>query len=72
MAEELQINQHYLVPQHVKLTDEQKKQLLSNFNISVKQLPMIKIDDPAIKNLEVKSGDVILIKRKSQKLIPSQ
>jgi len=65
MAEELQINQHFLVPQHIKLTEEQKKQLLETFNISLKQLPMIKIDDPAIKDMGVKVNDVILIKRKS-------
>ncbi len=65
MAEELQINQHFLVPQHIKLTEEQKTQLLKTFNISSSQLPIIKIDDPAIKDLGVKQGDVILIKRKS-------
>ncbi len=65
MVEQLQINQHFLVPQHIKLTKDQKEQLLQTFNISEKQLPMIKISDPAIKDLGVKAGDVILIKRKS-------
>lgn len=65
MTEAPQITQHFLVPQHVRLTDEQKNQLLGKFNISLKQLPMIKINDPAIKDLGVKPGDVISIRRKS-------
>lgn len=65
MAEELKINQHFMVPQHIKLTEEQKEQLLKNFNLSTSQLPRIKISDPAIKDLGVNPGDVILIKRKS-------
>lgn len=65
MTEELQTVQHFLVPQHIKLTADQKKQLLKTFNISTSQLPMIRNDDPAIKNLMLKSGDVIAIKRKS-------
>lgn len=65
MAEESQMIQHFLVPQHIKLTDEQKQGLLKKFNISIKQLPLIKISDSAIKNLGVKVNDVILIKRKS-------
>ena len=65
MAEEPQITQHLLVPQHIKLTEEEKYQLLKKFNISIKQLPMISIKDPAIKDLGVKVNDVILIKRKS-------
>ncbi len=65
MAEAPQITQHFLVPQHIKLAEEQKQGLLKKFNISFKQLPMIKISDPAIKNLGVKVNDVILIKRKS-------
>ena len=65
MTEALQTIQHFLVPQHIKLTDDQKKQLLKNFNISTSQLPMIRSDDPAVKNLMLKAGDVIAIKRKS-------
>ena len=65
MTAGFKINQHFLVPQHMKLTEEQKERLLKNFNISTKQLPMIKISDPAIKEMGVRVNDVILIKRKS-------
>ena len=65
MTEEFKITQHFLVPQHIKLTEEQKKELLKKFNISIKQLPMIKKNDPAIKDLLVVPNDVILVRRKS-------
>lgn len=65
MAEEVQLTQHFLVPQHKRLTDEQKKELLKKYNISIKQLPMIKVNDPAIKEMNCKVGDLILVKRPS-------
>ncbi len=65
MAEEAQLTQHFLVPQHIRLTDEQKREVLKKYNISSKQLPMIKISDPAIKDMGLKVNDVILVKRKS-------
>ena len=65
MTDESKIIQHKLVPEHLKLTEEQKRHLLQNFNISVKQLPMIKLSDPTIKSLNLKVNDVIQVKRKS-------
>ncbi len=66
MAEELkQIIRHFLVPDHIKLTPEQRDALLKKFNISIKQLPMIQISDPALLDRGFNVGDVILIKRKS-------
>ncbi len=65
MTDGFKISQHFLVPQHIKLTEEQKERLLKSFNISIKQLPMIKISDPAIKEMGMRVNDVILIKRKS-------
>ena len=64
--EETQLIKHFLVPEHVKLSDEEKKNLLQKYNISLRQLPMINIKDPAIKNLSLNVGDVIRIRR-SQK-----
>jgi len=60
-----QLTQHFLVPQHIRLTDEQKKQMLNRFNISIKQLPMIKVTDPAIKEMNCKVGEVIQVRRNS-------
>lgn len=59
------ITKHVLVPEHIRLNEEEKKKLLTQYNISVKQLPQIKLSDPAIKHLTPKIGDVIKIKRPS-------
>jgi DNA-directed RNA polymerase subunit H (RpoH/RPB5) len=65
MAEEFNIIKHSLVPEHVKLTDEEKNELLENFNIELNQLPMILLSDSAIDELKPEIGDVIKIIRSS-------
>lgn len=57
--------QHILVPEHRKLSEEEAGNILVKFNISRRQLPRIKINDPAILELEPKKGDIIEIKRNS-------
>lgn len=64
MDDEL-IQKHFLVPGHVKLTEEEKRKFLDEKAISVKQMPMIRKSDPAIVNLNPEAGDIIKIKRKS-------
>jgi DNA-directed RNA polymerase subunit H len=54
-----------LVPKHEILTDEEKKQVLNEFNISEKQLPKIRSTDAAARKLGAKKGEVIRITRKS-------
>ncbi len=61
--EEFKVTDHFLVPEHTKLSEEEKQKLLEKHNISLKQLPMIKLTDPAIQPLGPKVGDVIRIKR---------
>jgi len=63
--EEFDITKHILVPEHTKLSDEEKEELLKELNISIKQLPRILSSDAAIKSIEIKQGDIIKIKRKS-------
>jgi len=60
------IQNHILVPKHSKLNDKEKKDLLEKYHIALQQLPKILKKDPAIKNLNIKVGDVIKIERKSQ------
>ena len=60
------MERHILAPEHIKLTKEEKDKVLAKYNISIKQLPRILESDPAIKNLEAKPGEVIMIKRNSQ------
>ena len=55
---------HDLVPAHKILSQQEKKKLLDTYNISKFQLPVIKIKDPALKNLNYKADDVVEIRRK--------
>ena len=61
---------HMLVPEHKPATEEEIKTLLERYNITLHQLPKIKVNDPALKSMErmygaVKEGDVIKIIRMS-------
>ncbi len=59
------VSQHILVPKHIKLSEKDKKELLEEYHISLKELPKINKKDPAIQQLDIKKGDVIKIIRKS-------
>jgi DNA-directed RNA polymerase subunit H len=59
------ILKHVLVPEHSVLSEEEKKKLLEKYNISEKQLPKILANDPVVRKLGAKVGDVIKIIRKS-------
>ncbi|HLC62946.1 MAG TPA: DNA-directed RNA polymerase subunit H [Candidatus Nanoarchaeia archaeon] len=61
----IDITKHIFVPKHYKLSDEEKNEFLESNNVSKAQLPKIDKEDPAIKHLDVKKGDVIKITRKS-------
>jgi len=70
MAKEIDITKHFLVPKHEKATEEEIKQLCERLGFKSveelkKALPKIKKDDPAIRHLDVKPGDIIKIIRKS-------
>ena len=54
-----------LVPKHTKLSETEKNKLLEKHSITVKELPKIFIDDPAIAALNLKAGDVVKIERSS-------
>ncbi len=63
--EETQKINHFLVPHHIKMSEEDKKAFLDKNNISIHQLPQILATDPAIQLLGAVVGDVIKISRKS-------
>lgn len=63
--EEIDITKHELVPKHEILTEEEKKELLEKLKASLSDLPKIKMNDPAIKHLNPKPGDIVRIYRKS-------
>lgn len=54
---------HALQPKHTKLKADEVKKLLAKYNISLSQLPKIKVDDPALEEGTV-PGDVFKIERK--------
>ena len=53
---------HELQPKHTKMKKEEADKLLSELNISLAQLPKIKITDPALPD-GCEIGDVIKIER---------
>jgi len=65
MEETFDILQHNLVPKHIKINEEEKKELLRKYNISLNQLPKIQDSDPVAKILGAKADDIIKIIRKS-------
>jgi DNA-directed RNA polymerase subunit H len=65
MAENIKINNHVLVPKHEKLTEKETQQLFEKYNISASDLPAISKNDVALYGMDVESGDVIKITRKS-------
>ena len=61
----IDVRKHVLVPEHIKMTEEEVDLLLEKYNISKKQLPKIVRSDPALMGLEADLGDVIKILRNS-------
>lgn len=59
----MEVRKHVLVPPHELMSEAEVEELLAIYGITKKELPRIKINDPAIKDLGAKSGDVIRIKR---------
>lgn len=55
---------HILMPEHLKLSDKEKKELFERYNISLRELPKIFKNDPALLGLDVKENDVVKILRK--------
>ncbi len=54
---------HVLQPKHTKLKPDEVKKLLEKYNLSISQLPMIKLEDCALPEGFGK-GDIIKIERK--------
>ncbi|NPA86172.1 MAG: DNA-directed RNA polymerase subunit H [bacterium] len=57
--------EHELVPKHVVLPREEAEQLLRQLGVSKAKLPKISRDDPVVKELGAKPGDIIKIIRKN-------
>jgi DNA-directed RNA polymerase subunit H len=65
MSTRLNVLDHAMVPDHQIMTEEELTGLLSLYKITSDQLPRIYHDDPAVKTIGAKPGDVIRIIRTS-------
>ncbi|MEM2025297.1 MAG: DNA-directed RNA polymerase subunit H [Desulfurococcaceae archaeon] len=65
MSKDPNILEHELVPKHEVVPPEEAIQLLKRLGIEPWQLPWISADDPVIKAIGAKPGDIIRIIRKS-------
>ncbi|HOT03345.1 MAG TPA: DNA-directed RNA polymerase subunit H [Methanolinea sp.] len=65
MSIKLNVLEHAMVPDHQIMSEEEVQQLYSLYNITSEQLPKIYHDDPAVKVIGAKVGDVIRIVRTS-------
>ncbi|KZX16683.1 DNA-directed RNA polymerase subunit H [Methanobrevibacter filiformis] len=59
------ILKHELVPDHEILAETELKKIFKDADFTQEQLPKIKIDDPVVKEIDAKVGDVLQITRKS-------
>ncbi|OGI12455.1 DNA-directed RNA polymerase subunit H [Candidatus Micrarchaeota archaeon RBG_16_36_9] len=66
MVEEFNILNHELVPEHTILNKEEEKEVLDKFKIGPENLPKIMINDPVVKAIGAKEGDILKITRKSK------
>jgi DNA-directed RNA polymerase subunit H len=65
MKNKVNILEHELVPRHEIVPPEEAVELLKKLGIEPWQLPWISADDPAVKAIGAKPGDIIRIIRKS-------
>ena len=65
VTQKFEVKKHVLMPKHMKVSEKEKKELFDRHNISLKELPKIFSNDPSIKHLGVKAGDVVKIERNS-------
>ena len=65
MEEKVRIK-HELIPEHFKLSEEEKQEVLKKFNVVERNLPSVLYSDPGLVGLDVEPGDVIKVLRKSQ------
>lgn len=56
---------HELIPKHHLLSEREAQMVLQEYSVESSQLPKIYIDDPAIRHLPLKVGDVIKVIRSS-------
>jgi DNA-directed RNA polymerase subunit H len=56
---------HELVPSHAILSEAEIKKVFKDLDFGIEQLPKIKVNDPVVKSIEAKKGDILEITRDS-------
>lgn len=62
----LSLTEHRLVPKHEILKENEVKELFEKYKINPKKLPRVSQNDPIIKMLDAKIGDIVRIDRPSE------
>jgi DNA-directed RNA polymerase subunit H len=70
MAEEFNVLEHELVPEHYLLKSEEAEKMLSGFKLTKDQLPKIRLSDPCVVVLDkisgaVSEGQIVKVVRRS-------
>lgn len=65
LEKEYSVLKHELVPKHIILNEDEKKEILEKLKIKSEQLPKITTSDPVVKEMGAKEGDILKIIRKS-------
>ncbi len=66
LNEEISLFNHDLVPTHRILEDDERKKLFKKYSITPKNLPRLKVRDPAAMTIGARRGDIVEISRKSK------
>ena len=56
---------HVLVPKHVIASEDEVRQLLESLKKPVESLPIIDSEDPGLRELNARPGDVVRVERLS-------
>jgi len=62
----VKLQDHILVPKHEILSEEEARELLETLGVKEEELPKIRVDDPIVKELGAKRGDIIRIIREDE------
>ena len=62
----IDIQEHMLVPKHEIMTEDEIANEFSDVEYDFKDLPKIKSEDPVVKAIDAKPGDILRITRESQ------